>query len=404
MVLKVLVADKDELQRKGIAIPGVKTMSAPIKGEGLPPGFIDPRCVGYDGNTYDLEAIIEQASDNLDYVASSTGRIKLPNNMLLTSMMIVADPFQHDVTTATIVAVQDAVDRLISGLSVTGSGSFFQLSNTLSYMKAISALNKHVYGGAIPHGDLGLTVGADWQSVQAWVINFGLDDHDMFDIRAGIPAEDETNLFLNATFGADDVIAVAAANGTIDVATDVYVILFGVVGTSKAYRARMPKPDFVHQHISSVATDSAMSLQGGRFLKRSTILNLGVAASNNEPRNDSNITDFTIEFTKPKRSQLINQMRWNLVKSMSQLRGRGFGVDRAGTAAINTEGLDGVAVIDWQAITKNPYGLDLTNFETGDVKYLFNMGTTTGSIHAYHEYYNLPDPSVAAGWPAFRPQ
>ena len=297
------------------------------------------------------------------------------------------------------------MDKVISALQLQGKLTYFSLSSTLSFLKALSAMNKTVYGSSLAHQDLVLTVSNDNQSRQAWFIPFGaLNDYDPFDITAGIPAEDETSLVLSATFGANNLIAETAANGTVDAASNIYVVSFGVQGMSREYRSRMPIPDFRHDHVQAPNATTTFNLQVGRYLKRTTILNLAVAANNNEPRNDSNLTNATVRFKRPTDSRLFDRIRWQVFKSLQSAWFRLPDVDRSGTAAIITEPLAGVTVIDWRRLTKNPYGLNLYPFQNGDVELTFELGVTTGSIHLYNEYYALPDPTVAEDWPAFRPQ
>lgn len=368
---------------------------------------VDPRCLGYDGKQYDMGGILSQPSDVLDYVSGGSDTIGLPTDRLITAIMLVADPYRHDVTTAPITVVEDAADKLLSGLNISSSkGTYVQLSSTTLFMKAISAMNKLVYGN-IMHEDLATGIGADNDSRQAWYFHFGvLNDYDPFDISAGIPAQLVEALNINATFGTNQLIAVTAANGAIDGNTDVYAVVWGVQGLEgvPGYLENLPTPEFTHDHITLVTTNSEFELVAGRYLKRTTLVNLAVNAGNNDPRNDSNITDLTVEFSKPTLTKLIDQMRWHLIKGAFQPYYRGGSVDRDGGMAVASAGLTGVLVIDWRRITKNPYGLPTTALSRGDAKIKLVMGTTTGSLHVFNEYYNVPNPKDAERWAAFRPQ
>lgn len=366
----------------------------------------DPVGIGYDRQIHAGLAAITQETQLLDYASAGQDSVELSRDRVITALMLVADPYQHDVTTATIVAVQDAVDKVISALSIAGKLTYFNLSSSLLFLKAISLQNKAVYGSSLPHEDLGLTVAADYQSRQAWFLPFGaMNDFDPYDITAGIPAEDEVSLILSATFGANNLIAETAANGTVDPATNIYVVSFGVQGLSKVYRNRLPIPDFRHDHITAPTSATTFRLQTGRYLKRTTIVNLAVAANNNEPRNDSNLDNVTIRFKRPTDTQLLSRIRWHVAKSLfSPYASRMPDVDRSGTAAIITIPFVGGLVIDWRRLTKNPYGLNLYPFQEGDVELTLELNTTTGSVHLYNEYYSMPDPSVGEDWPPFRGQ
>lgn len=376
-----------------------KELTAPNKPCFDPNDPRDPVSIGYDQQPHAGLAAITQEAQQLNYVSGGTDSVALSTNRLITGFQITADPYQHDVTTATIVAVQDAMDKILSGLNIVGGPTYFSLNNTLTFLKALGNLNKLVYPG-LGREDLATAVAANNQSFDGWHIGFGpWSDHDPFDIMAGIPAEDETTLNLLATFGANNIIAVVAADGTVDVATTLYITTYGVQGLDRAYRARLPIPDYRHDHESAPSANTRFDFTTSRYLKRTTILNLGVAASNNEPRNDGNITDVSVVFEKPTRTTLFDRIRWRTFKNNQQLwSGPGTQIDKNGTAAIVSGGLAGVAVIDWRDYTHNPFGLNLYPFRDGDVHLDLTMGVTTGSVHLFHEYYAMPDPAVGRLW------
>ena len=357
----------------------------------------DPVGRGYDGKIYKTAGILTQEADNMVYASGGSVNVNLSKNRVITGLCLVADPYQHDVTTATLVPVQDAQDKLFSGLNISGGPTYFNLNSTLSFLKAVGALQKSIRPG-MEHDDLATAVANDNQSYQAWQINFGLDDNNPFDFRAGIPAQDETSLILGATFATSNLIGTVSANGTIDTNTRVYVLTYGVQGLSPRYRRFMPIPDFKHDHITSPTTETRFNLQTNRRLKRTTILNLAVAANNNEPRNDSNLTDISLVFQKPTDTRVFNLVRWRSFRAAQTAWVAGVPVDFNAVAVVNPTGLTGVAVIDWRKWTGNPFGLSTYGFNDGDVYLTFTVGTTTGSIHLYHEYYSLPRPDIASQW------
>ena len=359
----------------------------------------DPVGIGWDREIHRGLAAVTQETDVLDYASGGSDAVALSRDRLITGLALVADPWRHDVTTGTITPVQDAADKVISALSIAGGATYFNLSSTLLFLKGLSAMNKAVYGSSIPHEDLATGVGADNDSRQAWYLPFGAwNDKDKYDITAGIPAERETTLALTATFATNQLIAETAADGTIDAATDIYVVTFGVQGLSASYLANVPRPDYRHDHVQTPTSTTTIALQVGRFLKRTTIINLAVAANNNEARNDSNINVITIRFKKPTTTVLIERMRWRVAQSALSPFNHFPGVDRDGAAAIFTAPMAGVLVIDWRNFSKNTYGLNLYPFQSGDVELELELSVTTGSLHFFHEYYAFPDPSIAEAW------
>lgn len=364
----------------------------------------DPVSIGYDQQPHAGLAAITEESDTLDFASTGTASVELSTNRVITAITITADPYQHDVTTATLVVVQDAMDKVLSGLNIVGGPTYFSLNNTLTFLKALGNMNKLIYPG-LGREDLATAVANDAQSFHGWHIPFGpWSDHDPYDILAGIPAEDETSLNLLATFGADNLIGTVAANGTVDTATRLRVGTYGVQGLPATYRARLPIPDFRHDHQSSPGTNTRFDFVTGRYLKRTTILNLAVAANNNEDRNDSNLTDVSVVFERPTRTTLFDRVRWRSFKNWQQVwSGPGTQIDKDGAAAIAAGGLAGIAIIDWRDYTHNPYGLNLYPFQERDVHIDFTLGVTTGSLHLFNEYYAFPDPSVAQNWPPRQP-
>ena len=368
------------------------------KAIGLDDGM-DPVSLGWDRQVYSALAAVTEESDRLDYASAGQDFVELSRDRFITGITLVADPYRHDVTTAVIVPVQDAVDKIISAMSLNGRVTYFNLSSTLLFLKALSAMNKNVYGSSLPHQDLATAVAADNDSLQAWHIPFGAwNDKDKYDITAGIPAELETTLRFNTTFGANNLIAVVAANGTVDTATDIYVVNWGVQGLPREYIQLAPVPDFRHHHTQTVQSTVTIPLETGRYLKRMTIVNLAVLASNNEARNDSNMTVVTFRIKRPTTTLLWERIRWEVMRSMHSPFTSVPDVDRDGTAAIMTVPLSGVLTVDWRNYSKNPYGLNLYPFQSGDVELEFELGVTTGSIHVFFEYYALPDPTIADAW------
>ncbi len=368
----------------------------------------DPRSLGYDLRLHDGEMQAVVPSDVLDYASAGQDSIVLPRDALITAIDLSADPYRDDVTTATITVVQDAVDKVISALSIAGGPTYFSLNSTLCFLKALANLNKVVYGGGVVHEDIATAVANDVDSYQAWRLQFGaLSDYNPLDITAGIPAALLTSLNLNATFGANNLIATTAANGTIDTNTDIYAMVYGVQGLPGEYLQKIPKVNFYHDHITTVTANTDFRLPAGKgnWLKRMTILNLAVNASNNEPRNDSNITSLDLSLRKGATSKVFDTIRWRIFKNMaSAWGGRGPENDRDGSVAVMGSALDGVAVVDFRKLTGNPFGMNLDAYGRDETLLRLAMATTTGSVHVFWEQYTLEEQvsrMVAERWPGF---
>lgn len=358
---------------------------------------LDPKIRGYDDQLYLAAGEIVQERDVLDYSSGGSDSVELSQKGIITAIALIADPLRHDVTTATLVVVQDAMDKIIQGINISGGPTYFSLNNAPLFMKGIGALNKKLYN--LTRADLATGVGADNDSIQSWFIPFGVfSDHDPFDASAGIPAVDETTMEMDVNFATNQLIGTVAANGTIDDNTDIYVVTYNVIGLPAEYRRRLPIPDFRFDHIASPTTNSRLDFQVGRVLKRTTIINLAVAANNNEDRNDSNITSVSVTDEHGVTTKILDTVRWEVLKGMFSPFNNGLSIDRNGASAILPGGLVGVAVIDWRQMTHNPFGLNLYNRQPRDVHLDLVMGTTTGSIHFYNEYYSLPDRSVYDFW------
>ncbi len=375
----------------------------------LPGDPRDPSCVGYDKAIYQGLAIQTQESEVLDFSSTGNDSAQMSKDRLITCIDLVADPYQADgdgANTPTI--VEDAQDKLISQLNVNGSAKPFVSINgaALAYLKALGNLNKVVYPG-LRRGDLPTGTGANQTARFMHRLHFGaMNDYDLFDITAGIPAQLLNALQVSVTWGADNVFAATSTHQVADTNTDVYVVSYGVQGLPTEYLQRCPIPEITMDFNTAPSARTIFKLLGQRYLKRTTILNLAAAASNNAGRNDSNLTDVTLRLSKPATGTPISLVRWQTFRASLSGWGRGPEIDKDGAAAVAGDGLTGVAVIDWRRWTKNPYGLNLMAFGNDDAQLEFNVGTTTGSIYLLHEYYAFPDPSVPDQWAnaAWRPQ
>ena len=104
-------------------------------GQGKDLMVFDPVGVGYDGRIYKTAGVLTQEADTLVYASGGSANANLRRNRVITGIGLVADPYRHDVTTATITAVQDAVDKLMSGLSIAGGPTYFSQNSTTFFMK-----------------------------------------------------------------------------------------------------------------------------------------------------------------------------------------------------------------------------------------------------------------------------
>lgn len=384
------------------------TIGKQLEAKNMPAHFADdprdPRILGYDRSYYDALGVITQEATSVTWAASGSGSIPLSRNRVITAIALSVDPLVTTVTTGTTAEVQDSVDRLLSGFAIVGGPTYMTLAGTPAYLKHWGNLNKVVWPSVVRQ-EVVTTVSANNKSTWEWYMPFGVfDDLDPFDASSGIPAEDETSLNANLTFAANSLLGTTGANVQVTTATTLYIMDFGVQGMPPAYRARMPIPDFRYDSNTAPTSTTQFNLLTQRYLKRTTLLNLAANGSNNEARNDSNITSLSVIFNKPTLTKLIDTVNWmSLANGMQPTNRLEPTVDKDGTNTTVGRSLAGVLVIDWRKLTHNPWGLNLYPFQLGDVLLSLAMGTTTGSVHLLHEYYALPDTTVAQGWPAYVP-
>ncbi len=369
---------------------------------------LDPSVIGFDGQLYQGVASMQYQTGGLTYVASGNVGLAngLPRNTFITEIMLTADPFDTigDGTNAATI-VEDAQDKLLQGLTIAGGPTYYSHNNLILAGKHLGNLNKYLYSGAIVRDNISTSSSATAVSnYESWRLHFGaLNDYMPFDISAGIPAELETTLNLSILFPSTSLLATTSTYKVLQTTTIVRVLVIGVNGMPAQYLQDCPIPDFRTDIISSPVTNQTLSLLGGRFLKRTTIVNMAANASNNSARNDSNLTDMSITLLKPTTIKVLDTVRIQTLKALLQAHGgRWSAVDANGTIAVAAAGHVGVYVIDWRKITGNPYGLDLTNFSNTDAQLGWTVGTTTGQINAYHEYYAVRNVNTLAAMRAWQ--
>lgn len=363
-------------------------------------GF-DPSVIGYDRKVYStgkdgILGAVEYQPSALTFAASAAASIQLTNGIFVTEILIQADHTTQGDGTNIATIVEDAQDKLLQALSIVGQKTYYAHSDSKTYMKVLGNLCKQIYPG-LPRQDISTSSAAsDHIAYQAWKLHFGaLNDRNPFDITAGIKAQ--ANLNMNVTFSAANVQAATAAHNILQTTTKVYVVVIGVSGLPKAYMDNAPYPDFRTDIYAAPTTTTNINLLGGRFLKRSTILSQAVAASNNNPRSDSNLSTFAVKMSLQGTRKFLDSARWNTAKAFfAGMEARAGAVDPNGLVAVMSNGLTGVLTIDWRKLTGNIYGLDLLDAQDNQVQYEIGVGTTTGQLSALHEYYDGSDIAKAS--------
>ena len=134
-------------------------------GQGKDLLVFDPVGVGYDGRIYKTAGVVTQEADVLGYSSGGAANVNLRRNRVITGIALVADPYRHDVTTASNGwdALEIFVERkpalMITDLRMPGMDGFQlirrirEISNT--HVIALTAM------GGEEHTVMGFDLGAD---------------------------------------------------------------------------------------------------------------------------------------------------------------------------------------------------------------------------------------------------
>jgi len=321
--------------------------------------------------------IAKKVIDTATWAASSDQQIDLPNEGAITRI----DLQTYFTVTACLAAdtnTEYCQWKPIQNLKIQGGGgkSYFDMSYE-QMGRMLHFLNMRDFPGTI--FNLGMATNTIYAN---YCLHFGSRPRDMFgrdnpfDLTSFIPAQDETNLKLTwTTTQAADV-----ADTTIDItAGTMKATVYEVLGLP-SMSGMVPVSSTQGFGTGGTAV-SGLSKQfdvpTGSFLRRIALLTQDATAiSSGGPLLANDIVD-EVGLLFPKESRRLIEIDYDTLLLSGGIPD--IAVMTAAGAVTKPQGLvvDGFTVIDLRPYANSDYGLDLRNYQTGDVKLAFTIPTGT---------------------------
>jgi len=300
--------------------------------------------------------------------------VDLPREGLITEIIVRA------VITATLTAtaLSDATKRVIQNLKIQGDGgrTYLGLSGEqslrlLNFMNMCDFGNEFVSpGGVLTTVDVGST-----SFEQYFVFHCGSNPKDPFDLTAAIPAKALSTLQLLLTTTA---AAVTDANGAITAGTYYYQINQVLDVPIPAGLMCPLGSTLVWAHDANYSDYSKkFDVPAGAWLRRIVMLVQDATATTPLRKNDE-VTGVKLELPKSANKEVGAWLWQNLLAETAKIYGlHGSSQSEAALGAIATTrpGYNatpfiphGLAIIDLRKYFHPIYGMDLTKYQTGDVK------------------------------------
>lgn len=322
--------------------------------------------------------IVKKLTDTLTYSAGNDVQIDLPNEGIITRV-----DFELSLTASGALAADCSVLglwRAIQNLKIEGGGgkSYFSMTGTQMGM-LLHFLNLVDFKGTTWHEIVATT------QVIAGRIHFGSRPRDVygrdnpFDLTAGIPAQDETNLKFTWTCAASDNTIAATAtisSGTMRVQVSEVLGqptagLMIPVSSSESYDPGATKSDLSGQR----------DIPTGNYVRRIAIMAIdATAGSSNGPLLlDTLVTETGILL--PKENRRLFEVRNKQLELQNPLLDGMQTVNTPNTLnPYNPTG--GLYVIDLRQFDHPDYGVDARRLNTGDIKLGMTIGTYASSSKA----------------------
>ncbi len=304
----------------------------------------------------------ERLTDTLTWAASSSVKVNLPRDGLITEMT-----FHVALTLSAAAVIQpDGPYRIIESFKIEGDGgrSFFGMSGE-QMGRLWNLVNKYDYPGAAFVNEDGLNSGTATMHI-FWVFHPGSNPRDPFDMSAVIPAQDLSTLTAEwqttANSVCDDTATISSATGYIDICKVTGVPTPKGIMTPLSSGLKLPHDANYSDYQKKIDVPT------GAYLRRIVML-VQDATATRPVRSDTKVTGVSLEL--PKASTTILKQRWQATQLAGQLYAGGGAVQdfhTADTFTTRTVVHAGCAVIDLRPYDHPLFGLNLTNMQTGDVK------------------------------------
>ena len=326
--------------------------------------------------------------DQITWAASSDKQIELPNEGAITRIVLTAE-FTVTAVLAASTNTQLCQYKPFENIKIEGGGGKNYFSMNYQQMgRMLHLLNRYDFRGLAPHPAVGTNT-----VYSSLIMHFGslpiLNGRDNpFDLTAFIPARDEPNLRLTIT----TTQAADICDTAIDItAGTIKATVYQVVG--KPSMSGMVPISSTQQFDTLGAAQSDLSKQfdvpTGSHLRRIVIMTQEATAITSGGPLLANDIVSKIGLLLPKTSQRLIEVDDEALAAVCGVLADGYDVGSAADCN-KVEGYQfpGFYVIDGKQFGNSKlYGLDLTNFQTGDAKLAFTIpsGTTGDDIIIWYD-------------------
>lgn len=327
-----------------------------------------------------------QVSDTLDYTASTTKSIDIPETGYITELMLLLELY---VTPSSIVsAAQDALARILDAIKITAAGGKNYYSVEDGRQSLYDAY--HQYQGQLLHDPLP-SAGGSAATVRMLIpLHFGLDPFDPFDKSIIIPAAELSNLKLEVTWGAASALGTGfpVTAGSSRIRAFVRELTLEKGETREViWPGGINVPLYESRSIGLTTTASNLGktddVPVGSMLHSALVM---VVDSSND-RSDANVTEVGTKYPK----LALEEYRVNNMYALKAMNRKQFLLPGTlvGQPATWLSDLAGCFKFRFQEITGRAIGMDLSTAMTGDVKLGFTIGVGSGTIFILYKSISL---------------
>lgn len=309
-------------------------------------------------------------ADVHNFAASTTTRVELPKSGFITH---IDHLLRLNITTAGGATVlEDAAYRIIRGTRILAAGSKTFFTHSLD-ARLWHYWNMYRYLGQLHADTIPIAAGGPANFDFYIPLHLGFDPLNIFDGKVVIPARDLQNLVEEVVWG---VSADIGANQTVNAAGASFlqltineVALEPGESVAQFFPAGFLLPRFESRQstiaiISNLGTEDDVPV--GDNLFHTVVLILAAAGT----RSDVDATEIGVKFPKVRETP----MQMDFPTWVKQARAL---FSQPATSV-------GVALFPWERISRDPFGIDLTKAQVGDVKLALTTAVAAGSYNRLH--------------------
>lgn len=305
--------------------------------------------------------------------------VNLPREGLITEVRV---RFMPTVTGTGTIGV-DGLFRTIQNLKILGDGGRAYLGLSGEQMSRILAFTNRYDFGAPMVSLQGNSITTNTIPHVTFVFHPGSNPQDPFDLSAVIPARALSTLQILVSTTADDVVADTITGGTY------YYEIHEVLGMPVPQDIKTPVGSSYTVDLAATYSDYSYKIDvpAGAWLRRIIFMQQDDTAI--PLRVDTEITGIRLEL--PRTASAFIESNWEDIKAEAAIRaGVMTTINEQAMAAAASEAVSGAAcfmngftIVDLRKYFDPRWGMDLTNYQTGDVKLALTVAVAAGEVIIY---------------------